>query len=924
MKYTMRSTIAEIAASEKGRVLLQRYANYDRMMQDFAQTRLKTLAGLAIQPAFGLDAAKVVALIEALNRPVEEIIPEVAKRQSLDARDRATFGAGPAPLEGDAEVVALTKLQRKQETTAVQHRLDGIWELVDGGTDAMRLNGDWSGSIPVTVPGSVHTALVRAGRIPDPTVGCNQTIAREESFKTWWYRTRFTCDIPVSQARLQFDGVCNVCYIWLNGTLLGRHEGMFGGPEYDVTSLLQQENTLIVKLEPIPFESWDMAGESGMPNTTPNPRNNGSWRETVVFNNVYGWHYSNLQSLGIWRSVTLVSVPDVELKDPFVATLDAGTGKVGLLVDLRSRAETTGELSVRFVPDNFEGETYGFVQQLQLPTGKSLKRYLFHLPEAKLWWPNDMGDQNLYRVEICFQPAQGTGDSAELLFGLRTVTMAPLPEGPSPYLYNWTFVINGQKRFVKGTGWCTMDPLMDFSRARYATFLSLAKAQHNQMLRAWGSGMPETEVFYELCARYGLMVLQEWPTAWDSHLIQPYDVMEETIQRNTLRLRNQPALVMWGAGNESPNPFGAEIDMMGRLSVELDGTRPFHRGEGWGGSTHDYTCYWGQESLQYNMTLTSAFFGEFGLASTPCLESMQRYLPEDEWLSPPPECGRCFTYHTPIFGTGGDLERLSQYAGYFLPETYNMEQFVRASQVAQTTGLRHPLERARVRWPECAGALFYKLNDNFPACSWACVDWYGAPKLSYYLVQDSFAPLQAVVLTDKLNMRGTPGVFQVFILDDSDTLDGAEWEVRVAAYRSGLSLVKEARFHGLGGIDAPYLAGELRLSYRDTDTAPLFVTSEVWKNGALAATTFYWYNFENNKGCLFDLPRTTLEWSVEGNHIEITNIGSTPAVGVEISCPGHQDCFRVSDNIFWLSPKATRSISVSRIDGLRVTAWNAP
>ena len=64
--------------------------------------------------------------------------------------------------------------------------------------------------------------------------------------------------------------------------------------------------------------------------------------------------------------------------------------------------------------------------------------------------------------------------------------------------------------------------------------------------------MPETDDFYDLCSRYGIMVIQEWPTAWDSHLRQPYDVMEETIRRNTLRLRNYPALVMWGAGNESP------------------------------------------------------------------------------------------------------------------------------------------------------------------------------------------------------------------------------------------------------------------------------------------------------------------------------------------------------------------------------------
>lgn len=73
--------------------------------------------------------------------------------------------------------------------------------------------------------------------------------------------------------------------------------------------------------------------------------------------------------------------------------------------------------------------------------------------------------------------------------------------------------------------------------------------------------------------------MQEWPTAWNSHNTQPYTILQETVERNTKRLRNHPSLIMWGAGNESDKPFGPAIDMMGRLSIELDGTRPFHRGK---------------------------------------------------------------------------------------------------------------------------------------------------------------------------------------------------------------------------------------------------------------------------------------------------------------------------------------------------------
>lgn len=923
MKYGYHSSIGEIATTEKGLHLLKKYGNYDKMMQNYAENEKKTLGVIKGSPIFELTPEKIDKLIEDLNKPIEEILPEVLNRKSLDEVDRDSFCAGAAPFDGEAEIVELIPAVLQSDPAPFKISLDGEWELIDGGVDVERLVGEWDEAIVASVPGSVHTALVKAGRIPDPTYGLNQKIAREESFKTWWYKKTFSCDTKMREARLSFGGICNVCSIWLNGVLLGTHEGMFGGPDYDVTKLLEKENTLIVKLEPIPFESWDLMGNSGFEGMSPNTANNGSWRRTVVFNNVYGWHYSNLPSLGIWRSVELVAVPDVEMPDPFIATVDAKDARIKLLVTLKARENVSGSLRMTIKPDNFDGNTYGFAKRIDLSAGENVARYEFKVPEARLWWPNDLGDQNLYNVNLSFVPDEGSGDSKEILFGIRTVEMAPLPEGPNPYKYNWTFVINGEEKFVKGTGWCTLDPLMDFSRERYERFISLAHDQHNQMLRAWGSGMPETDVFYELCSRYGIMVIQEWPTAWDTHLIQPYDIMEETVRRNTLRIRNSPALVMWGAGNESPNPFGAVIDLMGRYSIELDGTRAFHRGEGWGGSTHDYTSYWGMDSLQYYMTLTSDFFGEFGLACSPCYESIARYLPEEELNCPPPEAGECYTYHTPIFGTAADIMRLSQYARYFLPEKYTMEQFVRASQLSQATGVRHPLERARVRWPQCAGALYYKMNDNFPACSWACVDWYGAQKLSYYIFQDAYAPLQAIVLTDKLNTRGTPAAFNAYLVDDSDELANSDWEVRVNAFGKELKMIKGVVFTGSGSIDAPLSLGGLSLNYLQTDTCPLFITTEVIKNGICVAKNFYWYNFENEKGCMFNLPKTKLEFTTSGNKVIITNVGDLPAVAVEVTRPGHAHEFVASDNNVWLNHGETIEIEVNCVEGIEVSAWNA-
>lgn len=837
--------------------------------------------------------------------------------QSLDEIERVEFAPRFTPWDDEPESVVLRDLPIVHPPGMAHLSLDGPWQLAEGGKLADRLGGQWSDGIPANVPGSVHTALVEAGIIPDPTFGLNQAVARQESFKTWWMRREFQSPAGLMGDALMFNGVANRCTVWLNGEMLGSHEGMFGGPDFDIAGLLRPDNTLTVRLEPIPFESWNPSGT--------NPDNNGSWMRTVVFNNVYGWHYSNLPSLGIWRSVSILDRAPVAMADPFAKTVDAQAGIVDLALQfIGDAAGWSGKLSGSVEPENFAGRRYSFEIPVLSDAGELNRSLRFQIPGPKLWWPVDMGEQNLYRITLSFQPdGEGAADVHCFTFGLRTIEMAPLPQGPQPDLYNWTFVINGEPMFIKGSNWCTLDPLMDFRRERYERFIKLAAKQHIQMLRPWGSGMPETDDFYDLCDRYGILVMQEWPTAWNSHVTQPYGMLEETVRRNTLRIRNHPSLAMYGAGNESGQPFGPAIDMMGRLSIELDDTRPYHRAEPWGGSLHNYNCYWGREHLDHNLTMTSIFFGEFGLACSPVYESVQRYLPEDEINLFPPRHDGAFAYHTAVFNKYEGVSRLMQYANYFVPADCTLEDYTVGSQLSQAVGIRHTLERARCRWPESTGVLYYKLTDNYPAASWACIDWYGAPKIGHYFFQGAFAPLHACVLFESLNNVGTPLSLPVYLLDDASELADATWQVLVRAYDGELQLIKSASFEGSGSVTSPRALGDFSLTYEQTDTVPLFVVAEVWKDKSLTDRSFYFVNYEAIKGSLFKLPRSALRMEVDGSVATVSNMGSLPAVAVHITQPGRLDTFEVSDNYFWLDGGESAILEINSADGLTVGAWNA-
>lgn len=836
--------------------------------------------------------------------------------KSLDEIDRESFHAGPSPLDMRGREMALAPCTPPQPAPCEALPLNGVWRLAMEGDDRERLAGGWEDAIDAPVPGSVHTALFEAGVIPDPIVGDNQVIARQYSYHTWWMMREFDCGFSHGPARLEFDGVANKCEVWLNGEAIAAHEGMFGGPFVDVTGKLKEKNNiLIVKLYPIPFV-YDtmMRAHDGC---------NESWKDTVVINNVYGWHYSTLPSLGLWNEVRLVPAPPCELSHPFAFVRDLERGQVGVQVGFDCRIPAyQGELRVSMTPMNFEGPGFGFEETVCLHPGDDPLRYEIAMPQRRLWWPNDMGEQNLYRFRAELVQDGRVTSAYERPFGFRTVEMEPLPCGPRPDKANWTFVVNGKKMFVKGTGWCTMDAMLDFSQQRYERFLSMARDQHIQMVRAWGCGLPEKDIFYELCDRYGIMVMQEWPTAWDSHKRQPYEMLRETVHFHTLRLRNHPSLILYGGGNESGDPYGEAMDMMGRASIELDGTRAFHRGEPYGGSQHNYNVYWDKMHMDHNLSLEADFWGEFGLASQPNLESVMRYTAPEDQKAWPFEQSKSFVYHTPVFGNWDDVNNQRQYAQYFTHPHYAMGEFITGSQLAQAFGVRPVLERSRARFPLCTGALYYKLNDNFPAASWSTVDWFGAPKLSYYVIQDAFMPLHACILFNRTQFDGTPQNLPVFLMDDADALEGREWKVNVRVYDGELQLVHTQQFSGNGSIKAPLQVGELSLSLRQTACCPLLTVCEVEADGEVADRSFYASNYESRRGCLFELPRAGLVCTGEGNTVTVACTGDVPAVGVTVKSP-HPETFTAQDNFFWLEAGESRSIQVSDALGVWAEALNS-
>ncbi len=836
--------------------------------------------------------------------------------QTLADVEQSTTMKTSSPMDKTPEVIRLQKGETVIRTEQEIIDLNGSWELTDQGTAAVNSRPDaaWNGAYTVSVPSSISTALHEAGVIEDPMYGRNDAEAKALGEKTWFYRKTFTYNGSGENVRLCFDGVADRCRVYLNGENVGSHQGMFGGPYLDVTDyIVQGKNTLVVMLQPV------------LPYT-----------QTVVFNCSYAWHYADLPPIGIWNSVYLKDVTAVELDSPFITTVSHETGTLDLNVDLKADDGTviSGTLRGTIRPKNFEGDAYSFTYEVnEAAAGDANVRLRFDLPEFRLWWPNGVGDQNLYILETSFTDQNGVTSYSEDTFAVRSLELTAGGRAETPSMYNRTVVINGRSVFMKGAGWCTIDATMHFTREDYDRILSRAYDQGLNFLRAWGGGMVETDDFYDLCDEYGICVYQEWPTCWDSYKTQPAEVLYETVILNTKRIRNHPSLIVYGGGNEGTAAAGEEVlNNMGRLTYQYDGTRDFWRqdgGHGGAGMTHDHIWWGGQSPEHYASVYADATSNlhEYGLGAMMNLESIAKYATEEEMAQWPIDPEGTIAYHTATFNGmkgwtpsphGYDIDTYIWYASLFA-EVNDLESLVTGSQIAQTMAKYFAIQNARINNPDVSAVCYYKFNDVYPGASWSVVDWYGTPKMSYYFIQDAFQPLLATGKFDRYNTYDKAEqdlLLPIYVLDDADELNGADWKVSVKAYDNQLRVVKEESWSGSGSTGYSLHVGDFYLDASQTDSAPLYIVIDLEKNGTLAARSYAFMNADREQGSLFYVPSASLEYTVEGNTYTVTNTGDLPAVGVHFICPAVSDTFRCSDNYFWLEPGETKQITVNSTEGV--------
>ncbi len=718
--------------------------------------------------------------------------------------------------------------------------------------------------VPAQVPCIVQAALLAAGRIEDPHYEMNNEKILWIEQKEWWFFKEFTVAEVQAGAHfhLLFEGITYRADTWLNGIALGRLEGMFLRHELDVTRLIEagKKNVLALRLRCLENSHEDRPGGKIKRGTV---RSSG-----VVAPFTYWWNWSpHLVPIGIWKSVSLRMTTGIRLDNPCVRTRidwdecgEAECAELEVSAELRSSLNRGEQVMVRgcVTGVGFDAVPIEFDCTASVVPGENQVRLSAVLGRPRLWWPNGLGEHPLYRLELWVEDSEGVAfDRCETEFGVRELAMLRNTDdlwvqeihGQSNRLwsivgnpYPWTFSVNRRRFFGRGTNWLPSDSLFRLSEGRYRLFLTQAAEANLNMVRVWGGGIQETETFYRLCDRLGILAWTEFWLACASYPAMPHDLFLRCAADMVKCLRNHPSLVLWCGGNEY-NPDEPEnkelVDKLAAACREHDPTRPFRRGSPYKGDRHGGLLMLPtRTSNKYNGDILNddqrlvLFRAEVAvMRSAPLLESIRRFIGEDKiW----PIDKQTWQYHHAVVG---EQERdAREYGG-----TDDLEHWLMAGQIAHGQNNRHNLEYCRQTKYWCSGCLQWQLNGSWPTFHRELIDWYGVPKPAFYAYKRAAQDYLVLADMEKYVFDGNE-VFgpEIYTVSDKQTRTG-EVHVRARIFDLHMGLLYQQEADAV--LEADASATAMRVAWRvpgDYLRRVFFLHLEMTRFGETLAENLYW------------------------------------------------------------------------------------
>ena len=340
------------------------------------------------------------------------------------------------------------------------------------------------------------------------------------------YTRTFRCLPKTKKERLllRFEGASYRATVFLNGTLIGTHDGASTPFNADISDLVKEDNRIIVSVDA--RRSPDRV-----------PMENTDW-----FN--YG---------GIYRDVALVRLPPVYIKDWFVRLgEDSSTIQADIYAQGADGAPVNGAALLEIAE-------LGIRHEIAVNGGRGAAK-ISARPE--LWSPET---PKLYDVTLTFNTDHGV-DTVTDRIGFRTITV----KGND-------ILLNGKKIFLRGVsvhedhfalGKTTNEDII-------RGVIRDLKEMNGNYLRL--AHYPHDARFARIADEEGVLLWEEIPVYWAIAFNNPatFADAENQLTELILRDRNRASVIVWSVGNENADT-DSRLAFMSRLAHKakaLDGSR---------------------------------------------------------------------------------------------------------------------------------------------------------------------------------------------------------------------------------------------------------------------------------------------------------------------------------------------------------------
>ena len=804
--------------------------------------------------------------------------------------------------------------------------LDGVWEMRDDLLafdldQARRVDGQSAGWLAQPVPGDIHQGLIEAGKISEPLLGMNSHDSVWTEKRSWWLRRDFDLEASFLKAdciELELNGLdCNA-EIFLNGAHVGSQRSAFYPFVKDVRAWLHAgSNRLLVRLstgvEQVTEQDVDaLVVRTGTEAGNGRPER-GDYRRAYTRKPQYswGWDWSpRVPTTAIGGSVRLCARSEATLRDVSLRPVRSGsTVRLNAVVSvegLHFYRTCQGHVFLKVsAPD---GRVFHASSPLGLlRSGLNFIELKVEIPDARLWWPNGLGDPDLHQIEVALSSEAGEEVSAPFEYGIRFLELETEPD--------FAIHINRHKIFCKGANWIPADTIYArVSAERYAHLVSEACEANFNMLRVWGGGLYEPEAFYAACDREGILLWHDFMFAcspYPDHLDWFREEVRREAEFQTRRLSRHACIGLWSGSNENNWGFdeswhdqvqgGAWIynQLLPEVVRRNDPGVPYWNGSPYGGlhpnaATVGDRHHWHDAMMHPDMAkritpeiydqVDARFISEFGYVGACGKETTLFYLNGQ----PADDSSAAWQHHTNTF------EKLTVRAGidkhYIDSKTLDLEPYLLYSGLTQGLMYGYALDSMRAN-AHCHGGLFWMYADCWGEVGWTIVDALLRRKPSYYFVRRTFQPLRLILRPS--------GPDAIRVIAASDQIEDQTLEIEYGYVRLDGSVWDVQREQ----VCAKGLARTELLSFARKAHAPtegLWFARPVGVNGQ--ASLFRAGDFRQ-----LNRPAAQVAWRLDEAQQTVDFAAKTYAHAVQLHLP--EGCY-ADDNFFDLLPGEARQIGI--------------